>query len=205
MKEKTDIYIARHGLTEWNKIRRIQGQANNLELSPEGVSQMDLLGSYLSRMEEKYIVVLSPMKRVQESFKIVNKHLKINKKNIFTINEMQEMSFGDFEGKLKSEVQEHSFFKERKMKKWDTKYPNGESYSDLFVRLSNSKLKKTYNKSKKNKIPLLTIGHESINRVIPQVLVPDIESNEKASKNRQKNNEIVILRNNRREKLEIVI
>ncbi len=198
------IYIARHGLTEWNKIRKIQGQTNNLELSPEGRNQMNLLGQYLLKKEEKYTVVLSPMKRVQESFYIVNKYLNI-KKDIYIIDAMKEMNFGNFEGEFKSDIQNNNFFKERKSNKWQTKYPNGESYADLFERLSNSELNTIYQKTKKMKIPLLTIGHESINRVIPQILPPERESNEQASKNRQKNNEIIVIKGNLRKKLKLAI
>ena len=200
---KNQIYIARHGLTEWNKIGRIQGQANDLILSPEGIIQMDLLGKYLSKMEEKYIVVLSPMKRVQESFNIVNKYLKIKAIDVYIINEMKEMSFGGFEGRLKSEIKDDVFFENRKKNKWETKYPNGESYADLFTRLSSTELKNIYQQSQEKQIPLLTIGHESINRVIPQVLTPHIESDEKASKNRQQNNEIIFIKENTRGKIEI--
>ncbi len=202
---KNQIYIARHGLTEWNKVRKIQGQANNLDLSPEGIAQMELLGQYLSTIEEKYIVVLSPMKRVQKSFKVVNKYLKIKKEDIHTINEMKEMSFGNFEGKFKSEIKHHPFFEERKDKKWNTKYPNGESYFDLFERLSRSNLSNIYQEAREQQIPLLTIGHESINRVIPQILMPEMESNKKASHNRQKNNEIIIIKDNFRTKVEILL
>ncbi len=198
------IYIARHGLTEWNKIRKIQGQTNNLELSPEGRNQMNLLGQYLLKKEEKYTVVLSPMKRVQESFYIVNKYLNI-KKDIYIIDAMKEMNFGNFEGEFKSDIQNNNLFKERMSNKWQTKYPNGESYADLFERLSNSELNTIYQKTKKMKIPLLTIGHESINRVIPQILPPERESNEQASKNRQKNNEIIVIKGNLRKKLKLAI
>ncbi len=200
---KNDIYIARHGLTEWNKIKKIQGQSNNLKLSPEGIAQMQLLGRYLSKVEEKYIVALSPMKRVQESFNIVNKYLKIKKEDVYTINEMKEMSFGSFEGKLKSDIKNHSFFEERKIKKWSTKYPDGESYADLFQRLLNSKLSNIYQKAKETQTAFLIIGHESINRVIPQILTPNRESNEQASKNRQKNNEIIIIKGALKNKLKI--
>ena len=202
---KNDIYIARHGLTEWNKIRKIQGQTNDLKLSPEGKDQMNLLGQYLLKKEEKYTVVLSPMKRVQESFYIVNKYLNIQKKDVYIIDEMKEMNFGDFEGKFKSDIKNNNFFEERKGNKWETKYPNGESYSDLFERLSNSGLNWIYQKTKKMETALLTIGHESINRVIPQILTPENESNEQASQNRQKNNEIIVIKGNLKKKVKIAI
>ncbi len=111
----------------------------------------------------------------------------------------------DFEGKFKSDIKNHNFFEERKGNKWETKYPNGESYSDLFERLSNSGLNSIYQKTKKMKTALLTIGHESINRVIPQILTPERESNEQASKNRQKNNEIIVIKGNLKKKVEIAI
>lgn len=197
------IYIARHGITNWNKLGRIQGQGNNFELSSEGIAQMAFLGKYLSITQENYIVALSPMKRAQESFEIVNKYLNIKKEDIFIIDELKEMNFGSFEGKLKSEITEHPFFEERRTKKWTTRYPNGESYSDLFKRLSSSELNNIFQQAKENRISILTIGHESINRVIPQVLTPELESNEQASKNRQKNNEIIVIKQNLKRKITI--
>ncbi len=199
--DKHTLYIARHGITKWNQIGKIQGQSNDLKLSTDGIMQMHSLGKYLAKIEKSYLVVLSPMRRAQQSLQIVNKYLNIKQENIHTLNEMKEMSFGDFEGKLKSEIKTHPFFEERKTNKWQTSYPNGESYAALFQRLSNSKLSNIYQTAIKKGIPLLTIGHESINRVIPQILLPKIETNEQASKNRQQNNEIIVIKGNLRKKL----
>jgi len=200
MENKPAIYIARHGITTWNKEERIQGQSNNIPLSEEGVRQMEILGSHLSNLNTQFMAIISPMKRALESFEIINKYLLIPEQEIFVIGDMKEMNFGEFEGLQKKDIASHCFFEKRKNDKWSVKYPRGESYEDVFQRLKNSNIIDIYLKAQEFNKSLLVIGHESINRIIPLVLNPEIETNNIAVNNRQENDEIVVLQEGKREK-----
>jgi len=200
MENKPAIYIARHGITTWNKEERIQGQSNNIPLSEEGVRQMEILGSHLSNLNTQFMAIISPMKRALESFEIINKYLLIPEQEIFVIGDMKEMNFGEFEGLQKKDIASHCFFEKRKNNKWSKKYPRGESYEDVFQRLKNSNIIDIYLQAQKFNKSLLAIGHESINRIIPLVLNPEIETNNIAVNNRQENDEIVVLQEGKREK-----
>jgi len=200
MENKPAIYIARHGITTWNKEERIQGQSNNIPLSEEGVRQMEILGSHLSNLNTQFMAIISPMKRALESFEIINRYLLIPEQEIFVIGDMKEMNFGEFEGLQKKDIASHCFFEKRKNNKWSKKYPRGESYEDVFQRLKNSNIIDIYLQAQKFNKSLLAIGHESINRIIPLVLNPEIETNNIAVNNRQENDEIVVLQEGKREK-----
>ena len=192
MKNTTSVYIARHGITSWNQEKRIQGQTNDIPLSMEGKEQMERLGIYLFKNIKNPVVLLSPLIRSQESFKIINKYLDIQNTGIYTIPELIEMNFGKFEGLLKDEIKSHIFFTERKKDKYKTSYPEGESYEDIYKRLLKSSILKIFENAKKENRDMLFVGHESTNRIIPLVLkLGDIDA-KKAVENRQKNNEIVI-------------
>lgn len=107
------------------------------------------------------------------------------------------MSFGEFQGKKKSEVESHPFFGERKKDKLRTEYPGGESYQDLFLRLKHpiEEILKTC-----DQIPFI-IGHESVNRIIPGIINPSKFPLEQIVHNRQKNNEIVIISDDSAQKI----
>ena len=198
------IYIARHGQTAWNAEKRMQGQSNDIPLSNNGKKQMHTLGKYLQNAEgNNFIIAVSPMLRAQQSLEIINSYLNISKNNIFTVKNLREMSFGEFEGKTKEEVKSHDFFTQRIGKKWNTAYPQGESYNDVYTRIKNSELEHIYKKAQQTEKHLLCIAHESVNRIIPQVLTPHIEDNNTAVNNRQSNDECVVIEENSRNKYKI--
>jgi broad specificity phosphatase PhoE len=54
----------------------------------------------------------------------------------------------------------------------------------------------SYLNTTNNNINILCIAHESVNRIIPQVLTPEIENNNIVVNNRQSNDELVVIENN---------
>ena len=57
----TKLYLARHGETEWNRIRRVQGSTDT-ELNAEGIRQARKLAKRLSK-ESINIIYSSSLKR----------------------------------------------------------------------------------------------------------------------------------------------
>lgn len=87
------LYIMRHGETDWNKERRLQGQSDT-ELNDYGREL-----AYKTRDGLKEVpfdlVITSPLKRARDTAKIVK-----GERNIPIIEEprIKEMSFGEYEG-----------------------------------------------------------------------------------------------------------
>lgn len=88
----TEIYLVRHGETEWNVLGKFQG-ATDIPLSQKGIEQ----ASYLTkRFENKFdYVYSSPLKRAIQTASILSKNsgLKINIKE-----GIKEIDFGKWEG-----------------------------------------------------------------------------------------------------------
>ncbi|MBT2681770.1 histidine phosphatase family protein [Bacillus sp. ISL-35] len=99
-----EIYITRHGATEWNMENRLQGSLNS-ELTARGIRNAVLLGKRLSDIEFK-VIYSSPSKRALETAKLINADNAIPLK---IVDDLNEISFGDWEGKTKEEIEEEDF------------------------------------------------------------------------------------------------
>ena len=126
------ILLARHGETDWNVERRIQGNTD-IPLNENGIRQAHSLSSYLEREEREKGVPLSfvftsPLKRAEETAEIVGKRLAVP---VEVIPGLEEMDFGVCEGKswLQAKVE---YAKE--IEEWEENIPGGESYQDVLER-----------------------------------------------------------------------
>ena len=87
------IYFTRHGLTEYNKERRIQGLLDS-PLTLEGKEKAKELGARL-KDEGIEIIYSSDQKRAMDSAKIINEALKID---IISDRRLREVSMLSHEG-----------------------------------------------------------------------------------------------------------
>lgn len=87
------LYIVRHGVTEWNKIKRMQGQTD-VPLAEEG---RELARKCCENMKELQIdlVISSPLSRAVETAKLMTKGRNIP---FLTDDRLKEICFGDWEG-----------------------------------------------------------------------------------------------------------
>ena len=69
------LYIVRHGQTEWNVARRMQGHRDS-PLTPVGRTQADRHGRTLAREGGVDAVVASPLGRTRDTAELVNAHLE---------------------------------------------------------------------------------------------------------------------------------
>lgn len=94
----TRFIIFRHGQTSWNLERRPQGK-RDIHLTQLGLSQAEKLGERL-QSEKIDVFYSSPLSRSLETTKIVAKH---HDKDVVVLDELIEMDFGIFEGKIKAD------------------------------------------------------------------------------------------------------
>lgn len=89
----TKLYIVRHGKTDWNNLKIIQGKTD-IELNEEGISEAKKLAQNIN-LDEIDICFSSPLKRAKETAKILTQ----NKVEIVYDDLLLERGFGEYEGK----------------------------------------------------------------------------------------------------------
>lgn len=87
------MYVVRHGETEWNKEKRMQGQTD-IPLSEEGIRLAKRSGEKMKDIPID-LVISSPLQRALETARLMTLNREIP---IITDARIQEISFGDFEG-----------------------------------------------------------------------------------------------------------
>lgn len=126
-----ELYFVRHGQTEWNAIRRMQGQWNS-DLSQLGREQAAVNARFLVQRQIDHMVA-SPLDRTRQTADIVDEQLKLGYQ---TDGRIKEWHCGDWSGEMWDEV----------VTKWPEEFnawqadqfyyrgPNAENYPDMVAR-----------------------------------------------------------------------
>ena len=125
------LYLIRHGETDWNKEKRLQGQSDT-ELNEYGIELARITGETLKDIRFDYIFS-SPLKRAYKTAELIRGDRNIE---IITDERLKEISFGVNEG-VRSELitkDFHYFFDAP-----DRYVPaeGGETYEELCLRSKN--------------------------------------------------------------------
>lgn len=131
------IHLFRHGQTDWNLQRRMQGHTD-ISLNEEGRQQALQLQKYFEQNPVD-LFASSDLRRAQETATIANAHLQ---KNILTFSGFREAHLGALEG-LTLEEAHQQFGKES----WDTwisldpqnfdfAFPQGENTHQVLLRFT---------------------------------------------------------------------
>lgn len=120
-----NIYLLRHGETDWNREGRLQGRTD-IPLNQNGRSQIRHSAEILAKLSPDIdLIFSSPLSRARESAEIAAGRLEYNKADILVEPLLTERCFGTGEGLSAAE---------RKQKYPDDIYPGMESLEDLFKR-----------------------------------------------------------------------
>jgi|UniRef100_A0A7C3WRR8 broad specificity phosphatase PhoE len=149
-----EIYLIRHGETDWNKEGRFQGRTD-IPLNERGKKQAQILSEYLIK-ENIDFIYSSPLKRAYETALPLSQ--KLNKEIIIRKNWI-EFDFGEWEGLTVKEVHE-KYPIERDLWLYHTergRIPKGESFKNAYERL---KLEKEFilEEHQNHKIVIFTHG-----------------------------------------------
>jgi probable phosphoglycerate mutase len=137
------LYFARHGETDWNRERRLQGQ-HDIPLNALGRVQASRCGEIMRELLERngrqaaqYDYVSSPLGRARETMELMRAAIGLDPDAYRTDARLMEMSFGRWEGFTFAELQarEAPALAERERDKWGFVLPGGESYAQLQVRV----------------------------------------------------------------------
>ncbi len=125
-----DLWLIRHGETDWNRERRIQGQTD-VPLNALGVQQAKRLAERLTsqRFDRVYA---SDSKRAHHTAKIV-----VGKRDICLDKRLREISFGTLEGKTHAKFTEDEryAYEAHRADPYNVALPQGESWTDLQTRV----------------------------------------------------------------------
>lgn len=151
-----DIYIVRHGQTQWNVERRLQGWLDS-PLTLEGERSAHLLREEIGQIEFDQIFS-SPSGRAITTLKLAMPEV-----NYITDERLKEICLGSWQGKTIETIEKefpeayyNYFFDPGKFRLSD-----GEDYSDLYKRVSsfvNDIIKRYYNETVNKKILIVTHG-----------------------------------------------
>lgn len=94
MLTRAAFYFLRHGETDWNKLRLMQGQTDT-PLNPVGIFQAEAAAQILAK---KNIVTIctSPLRRARNTAEIIAAHTSVT--SIVNVDGLKESNFGSYEG-----------------------------------------------------------------------------------------------------------
>jgi broad specificity phosphatase PhoE len=139
------LYFIRHGETDWNAERRLQGQLD-IPLNDLGRRQSVRCGDILrglfaagGRTADDFAFMSSPLLRARATMEIVRAGLGLVPRDYATDARLAEMSFGRWEGLTYQEITalDRAVLANRERDKWNFRPPDGESYAQLLSRVRN--------------------------------------------------------------------
>lgn len=135
------LFIARHGETVFNAVRRMQGQkALHTPLTRLGFAQADAMGVALAQWigpDENVTLCSSSAGRALQTLAVIAEHIDADWHQVQADDRLQEIDVGDWSERTYAEITaesgpiidaEHHLFSVRP--------PNGEYYDDVAARLS---------------------------------------------------------------------
>ncbi|MCL2674344.1 MAG: histidine phosphatase family protein [Defluviitaleaceae bacterium] len=141
------VYTARHGQTSWNAEGRMQGHID-IPLNEVGMDQADKLAERFKDIKIDKIYS-SSLSRAYDTAKAINKYHNVE---IVQDDALREVSYGDFEGRLISEIGEQF----QALQKEGKPMPGGEEAETFLKRVHISLDKLTKENDGKT---LLIVGH----------------------------------------------
>lgn len=149
-----NLYVVRHGQTEWNVKKKMQGRAD-IPLNKKGIEQAYIIKKNLSEYNID-MIYSSPLIRAKQTAEIINETMNID---IIYDNRLIERDYGEFEGINKSSFNYNEFWAYHKNKH----YTKAENIQNFFNRVYNilDELKEKY--QDKN---ILIVTHAGITKVI---------------------------------------
>lgn len=142
LKPGLTLYFIRHGQTEWNRLKRLQGQID-IPLNETGRAQAARNGRHLRTLLSDATLttidfVASPLMRTAETMEIAREAAGLPRDGYRTDVRLKEVKYGHWEGAYLDELkaQDPAGFEERRSNKFHWRPIDGESYADLTDRIA---------------------------------------------------------------------
>ena len=150
MAEPTELWIARHGETEWTISRKHTGRTD-VPLTPRGEQQATALGARLRDMRFG-LVLASPLARAMRTAELAGFADQVEEER-----DLMEVDYGEYEGRTTAEIT-------RARPGWDLwrdGCPGGETVEDAAVRAD-----RVLARVRGSELPVLLVGHGHMSRVL---------------------------------------
>lgn len=138
IRPKGTFILIRHGETDWNVERRLQGQ-QDIPLNDNGRSQARRNGRALRSIPgiADFDFVASPLGRAVETMRLLRAELELEPDGFRTDPGLIEITFGGWEGFTLAElaVEQAENVRRRQADKWGYVPPGGENYEMLAKRV----------------------------------------------------------------------
>ena len=131
----TNIYLARHGETEFNRCNQIQGRGIDASLNDTGRQQAEAIARFL-RPVDMHRIYSSSLKRSKETASLIAQSFDLE---VESHQDLDEMNFGIFEGRPISEIETELKHLHLTWKNGDVDHAseNGESPRAVLIRAGN--------------------------------------------------------------------
>ncbi len=158
------VILIRHGETEWNRVRRRQGQLDS-PLTAAGRSQAMEAASLCGGLGIDHIFT-SPLGRARETAAIVSSVLQ---QPVTVVNDLTEVHHGDFAGLTNNEIEGRhpGELVRRRQDLYRWTFPSGESYADADVRAARA----LQHVRQPGLVTPLIVAHEMIGRMLLRSLL----------------------------------
>lgn len=128
----TRLFIVRHGETDFNRKQMMQGRGLDAPLNETGKKQAVRIASLLESESADQLVTSSMMRSIQTAQPLA----KLQSLPIQTYDELDEMNFGEFEGRKSADIRDEldRIYNEWSMGNLSLPIPGGESPMEVFER-----------------------------------------------------------------------
>ena len=128
------LYLIRHGQTQWNVQRRMQGRLDS-PLTDVGIEQAHAHGRLLKEAADISALFVSPSGRTRETAYIVNSYLH---GSVDYADELLERDMGEWSGLTMDEVSQSfpAAFRQRQEDPYHFTPPGGENLGDMLERVA---------------------------------------------------------------------
>jgi len=131
------ILLVRHGETEWNRQRRIQGRFDS-PLTERGIAQAQAIAQWVGGLPDaEYAeIVSSPLGRARRTAGIIARHLDAGREPVVD-DRLREISVGSWDGLTYRDIEQQSpgIFDGDGRHDWYFRAPAGDSYEAFAARV----------------------------------------------------------------------
>lgn len=165
----TNVYLVRHGETEWNASSKVQGNMDT-ELNDKGIKQAELVALRLAK-ENIDVLYTSSLKRAKSTAEKIAEHTKLG---VNELHEFREICLGPWEGLTTKEIDEkytehYKIYRERPS---EFNMPGAETFQQVSDRFCNAVNNIVVNNKDKN---IVIVSHgAAIKAAVISILGIDI-------------------------------
>lgn len=161
----TQIILARHGNTPWNKDKIFRG-SKDIPLDDQGLEEARALAAWL-RDETIHAVYTSPLSRSRDTARAIASHHGLE---VIDLPGLADLCYGDWEGLPLKEVKIRyaDLYAQWEAAPHTVRFPNGETLEELRARSVAAVTEVAHRHQGQT---VLLVGHRAVNKVIIAALI----------------------------------